>query len=423
MLSMIEWCKDLFPICRSITGPGIKQTLSYFEKINPELKRLKFKSGTKVFDWIVPDEWSIKEAYILDKYGKKHADFKKNNLHVVNFSSPIKKKISKKNLLNNLHTSNISRNAIPYVTKYYKRSWGFCISKNQLQKIPNGNLKIHIDSKFSKGYLDLSHAIIKGRHKKEIFFSSYVCHPSMANNELSGPVVLNALLKYVNKLKNRKYTYRFVLLPETIGSICYLSKYYKYLKKNVIMGYNLSCLGDSKAYSIIKGPNQPCLSFDAIYSILKNKKNLKIYSYLERGSDERQYCSPGIDLPVTGFCRSKYNMYKEYHTSLDNLEIINENNLKQSLNILKRIVDVCELSLFPKTQILCEPFLSKRNLHTENTKYDFKNRLSKDMDLRKNLLSFSNGKRSIFEISNILNVDIDDLCKELKLLIKHSLIK
>lgn len=421
--NMMKWCEDLFPICRSITGPGIKKTLSYFEKINPSLKRIKFKSGSKVFDWKVPYEWSINDGYILDQYGKKHADFKKNNLHIVNFSSSINKNISKKNLLKNIHTSDISKNAIPYVTKYYKRSWGFCMSKNQLTKVPNGNLKIRIDSKFSKGHLELSHAIIKGKYKKEVFFSSYVCHPSMANNELSGPVVLNSLLKYVSKLKNRKYTYRFVFLPETIGSICYLSKYYKYLKKNTLIGYNLSCLGDDRAYSIIKGPNQSCLSFDAIYSLLKHKKNLKIFSYLERGSDERQYCSPGIDLPVTGFCRSKYNMYKEYHTSLDNLKIISEKNLNDSLNVLKKIVDICELSLYPKAQILCEPFLSKRNLHTENIKYDFKNRLSKGMDLRKNLLSFSNGKRSIFEISKIINANINDVCEELSLLIKHKLIK
>jgi aminopeptidase-like protein len=420
---MYNWCKDLFPICRSITGNGIKKTLLYFEKINPVLKRLKFKSGSKVFDWTVPHEWNIEDAYIKDCFGNKHADFKKNNLHVVNFSESVSKKINKKKLLKKIYTVKENKAAIPYVTSYYKKQWGFCMSENQKKKLPNGNFNVVIKSKFKKGFLDLDHAIIKGKNKKEIFFSSYVCHPSMANNELSGPVVLNALLKYINdNYKKTNLTYRFVLIPETIGSISYLSKFKNIMKKNILMGFNLSCLGDAKAYSIIKGPNENCLSFQALHSLLKNKKNLKIFDFLERGSDERQYCAPGIDLPISGFCRSKYNNYPEYHTHLDDLKVISQKNLEDSLKILIDLVDCCELALFPKAKILCEPMLSKRKLYPSISKFDTNNPLPKMLNLRKNLLAYSNGKRNIFEISKILNINILDIFKEYKILKKNKLI-
>ena len=242
----------------------------------------------------------------------------------------------------------------------------------------------------------------------------------MANNELSGPVVLNALIKYIKtNYKKTKYTYRFVLLPETIGSIAYLSRYKSILKKKVMMGFNLSCLGDDKAYSIIKGPNKDDLSYKALYSILRNKKKLKVYDFRHRGSDERQYCSPGIDLPVVGFCRSKYGEYKEYHTDRDNLKLISQKSLEQSLEVLKNLVDVCEVSLFPKTQTFCEPNLSKRNLYpTTSTLFS----MTTDLKLRKDILAFSNGKRSIFDLSEILDNDVLKICSEIKILKKNKLI-
>ena len=419
---MYLWCKDLFPICRSITGKGIKDTLNYFEKINPSLKRVKFKSGKKIFDWVVPYEWHIKESYIQHiKTKRKFADFKKNNLHVVNFSEPVNKIISKKDLLKKVFIHHKNKNFIPYVTSYYKKYWGFCMSYKEKKKLPKGKYKVFVDSYFKKGTLDLSHSVIKGKNKKEIFFSSYVCHPSMANNELSGPVVLNALLKYItSKFRKTYFTYRFVLLPETVGSISYLSRYKNILKKNVFMGFNLSCLGDSRAYSIIKSPNPNCMSFEALHSVLRKKKNLKIYDFLERGSDERQYCSPNVDLPVVGYSRSKYGKYKEYHSSGDNLSIVSQKSLEDSLKILIDIVEACETCMYPKTTTCGEPNLSKRNLYPTLSKADTLNDL---LRLRKNLLAYSNGKRTIFEISRILDVDISKIIKEYKILIKKKLIK
>ena len=419
---MYDWCKDLFPLCRSITGKGIKDTLSYFEKINPSLKRVKFKTGQKVLDWLIPYEWHIKDSYIKHiKTRKKFAQFKKNNLHIVNFSEPVNKIISKKELLKKIFTHKKNKYLIPYVTSYYKNFWGFCMSGNEKKKLPQGNFRVFVDSNFKKGTLDLSHSIIEGKSKKEIFFSSYVCHPSMANNELSGPVVLNALLKYItSKFKKTYYSYRFVLLPETIGSISYLSKYINILKKNVFIGYNLSCLGDSKAYSIINSPDTNCLSFKILYSLLRKKKNLIVYDFLERGSDERQYCSPNVELPVVGYSRSKYGKYKEYHTSGDNLNIISQKSLEESLEILIDLIEACETCLYPKTTTHGEPNLSKRNLYPTLSKEDT---LNDKLRLRKNLLAYSNGKKTIFEITTILGEDIKNVIKEYKILIKKKLIK
>ena len=197
---MIKWAKDLFPLNRSLTGEGTAQTLRYFKKINSEFKILKFKSGTKVFDWIIPDVWNIKNSYIYNlKTKKKLAEFKKNNLHIVGYSQPVKKILTKENLLKNIFTQKDQPDAIPYVTSYYKKSWGFCMSENQKKKLQSGKYKIIVDSNFKKGNMEIAHLTLKGKSKKEIFFSSYICHPSMANNELSGPVVVNALIKYIKK--------------------------------------------------------------------------------------------------------------------------------------------------------------------------------------------------------------------------------
>ena len=419
---MKYWAKDLFPICRSITGQGLRETLNYFKKINPCFKKVSFKSGTKVFDWVIPDEWVIKDAYILNKKGQKIVDFKKNNLHVINYSSPINKVIKTKNLFKNIYTDKSNKNAIPYITSYYKKNWGFCMSENHKNKMKEKQYKILIDSKFKKGSLDLLHALIPGKYKKEIFISSYVCHPSMANNELSGPVLANAILKYIkNNFKNLKYSYRFVLLPETIGSIAYLSKFYKSLKKNVICGFNLSCVGDDLSYSHIKSRNSMSLADSAITASLIGRKNVKTYSFLERGSDERQYCSPGIDLPVCGFCRSKYGTYKEYHTSLDNLNFISEKGFTGSFDVIKNIVDSFENGLFPKTQVKCEPFLTKYGLYPEISRKENYN--DQESRLRSNLIAYSDGKTSIFDISIKIKEKLSDINKELKKLKSKNIIK
>ena len=415
---MLKWAKDLFPLCRSITGSGIQKSLRYFKKLNPEFKILKFKTGHKVFDWVIPKEWNIKDAYIEHESGKRFSKFKESNLNVVGYSIPVDFVISKKKLLKKIFTIKNQPDSIPYVTSYYDRNWGFCMSDKNKRKLPIGNYRVFIDSELKKGTLDLSHAIIKGKSKKEIFFSSYLCHPSMANNELSGPVVLNKLLQFVKKeFKKTNYTYRFVLLPETIGSISYLSKYKNFLKKNVICGYNLTCLGDKGNFSFIESRNGKTLADSAIESSLRDYKKYKKYSYLHRASDERQYCSPGIDLPLCSFSRSLN--YKEYHTDKDNLKIVSQKNLEESLEVLKNIIIAIELGLFPKTRIFCEPNMGKRGLYPLISK---KNTHTKDLELRMNIISYSDGKKNIFDIANLLKQPLSKVIKEYKNLKNNKII-
>ena len=409
---MLKWAKTLFPICRSLTGKGTQTTLRFFKKINNEFKLIKFKSGTKVFDWKIPLEWNIRNAYIQHTNKKKFAEFKKNNLHVVGYSTPVNKTISKKELIKNVYTQKNQPNAIPYVTSYYKKRWGFCMTDNMKKKLPDGKYKVLIDSDLKKGFLELMEAKLRGNSKKEIFFSSYVCHPSMANNELSGPVLLNAILKYVKeKYPKRKFGYRFVLLPETIGPIAYLSRFKSQLKKNVICGFNLTCVGDERAYTMIETPNGNTLADRALISSLKNKKNFKKYSFLDRASDERQYCSPLINLPVCCFSKSKN--YPEYHTNLDNFNVVTETGLQQSFNVFKDIIDAFETDLYPKTKINCEPNLGSRNLYpTLSQKGIYDNEIKNRM----NLIAYASGQNDIFKISNLLNQSLDETCKELKIL-------
>ena len=416
---MLKWAKDLFSICRSITGDGTRMTLSYFEKINPEFRRLKFKTGQKVFDWEIPKEWNIKDAYLEHESGKRYAEFKKCNLHIVGYSKPVNKKISKKELLNYIYTQKDQPDSIPYVTSYYKERWGFCLSENQKRKLPDGNYKVIIDSDLKNGNLELSDAIFKGKTKKEIFFSSYICHPSMANNELSGPVLLNAIMHYIkSNYPKSKFTYRFVLLPETIGSIAYLSKFMKVMKSNMICGFNLTCVGDERAYSYVGSRKGNTLADDAIEAALFGLSNVKKYSYLDRGSDERQYCAPGIDLPVCCFSRSR-SEYPEYHTHKDNFNVVTQKGLEGSFNVVKKIIDAIELELYPKTTMFGEPNLGKRGLYptlSQKGKYD-------NTRLRMNLIAQSDGMTNIFKIAKLLKEPLDKLCNEYSLLKSKKVLK
>ncbi len=413
--------KDLFYLNRSLTGKGTLLTIKYFSKLNPELKILKFKSGKKVFDWKIPQEWIINDAYIKHiKSNKKFAEFKKNNLHLVGYSTRQKKNIDLKDLKKNIHVLDKIPNAIPYVTSYYKKNWGFCMSKNMLNKLPKGKYLANIQSEFKNGYMNGAHAIIKGKTKKEIFFTSYICHPSMANNELSGPILLNALLKYLKEnYKKPYYTYRFVLMPETIGSIAYLSKYHKYLKKNVIAAFSLTCVGDNLNYSMVESRLGNTVSDKALKCQIIKKTKHKIYSFLHRGSDERQYCSPAIDLPMATFCRSKFGEYKEYHTSLDNLNLVNSRNLNQSFKIVKNIIDSFEMGIYPHLRVKCEPMMSKRNLYPT---------LSKDGNYSKNNRNMMNfiaycDQRSLFDISIDTGIELDKLIDLYKILVKSKILK
>ena len=361
---MHELCRELFPICRSITGDGFRQSLAILQKHVPDMRAIEVPTGTKCFDWEVPKEWNIKDAYIITPTGDKICDFKKSNLHVVGYSLPINKVITLDELQEHLYSLPEQPDAIPYITSYYKERWGFCITQKERDQLTPGEYQVFIDSELKNGALIYGELIIPGDSEKEIFISSYLCHPSMANNELSGPIVSTFLAKWITKLENRKYTYRIIIIPETIGSITYLSRNYQSLKRNVVAGFNVTCIGDDRAYSYLPSRQANTLSDKAALHVLKYMQpEFVSYSFLDRGSDERQYCSPGIDLPVCSIMRTKYGRYPEYHTSLDDLSLVTPTGLFGGYEVLVKAIECLEMDELLSSTVLCEPQLGKRGLY------------------------------------------------------------
>jgi aminopeptidase-like protein len=403
---MINLVKKLWPIPRSITGNGVRETLSILKEHLPELNVFEVPSGTKVFDWTVPKEWNIKDAYVLDPEGNKIIDFKQNNLHLLGYSIPVNRQVSLKELKEHLYSLPEQPNAIPYITSYYKERWGFCISHDQLEKLKEGSYKVYIDSSLSDGSLTYGELILPGNTPKEIFLSTYVCHPSMANNELSGPIVTAFLSKWLMGLKSRKYTYRIVFIPETIGSITYLSENLEKMKKDIVAGYNITCIGDDRSYSYLPSRHGTSLSDKIAKHVLKHLHPDYIsYSYLDRGSDERQYCSPGVDLPVCTVMRTKYGEYPEYHTSLDNLDLVTASGLFGGYEVLLQCIQSLENNEIPTTSILGEPQLGKRGLYPTLSTKETGDQVRVMMDL----LAYCDGKHSLLEIAEIINAPIWEL--------------
>ena len=417
--------QKLFPICRSITGNGVRKTLKIIKKEFSKLKIYSVPSGTKVFDWNIPPEWNIKDAYILDKDNKKIVDFKNNNLHLVGYSIPINKFFSKKELFNHIHTLPKQPKAIPYITSYYKKYWGFCIrhaEKLQFEKKYKNSdkFKVVVNSNLnSKGRLNYGELILKGKSKKEILISTYVCHPSMANDNLSGPIVSMCLINHFSKLKNLEKTIRFIFIPETIGAITFLNKNLPYLKANVIGGFNLSCVGDDKQHSCMFTKYENTPSDRAIVEAY-NKLRIKFkrYSFLERGSDERQYNSPGIDLPIAAIFRTKFGKNPEYHTSLDDFNIVTEKGIKGAFKVVKEAINILNKKIIPKNIILCEPQMGKRSLRsTLSTKIIKKNTFD-----YMNFLQYADGKNDLKKISELIKLSYKDTFKVYNILAKYKLV-
>ena len=291
MSDVWKWAKDLFPLNRSLTGIGNLETLKYLKDIDNNLSIKYFSSGKKVFDWTVPDEWSVKSAYLLDSKGKKLCDFGVNNLHLVGYSIGIKTTMDLSELKAYLHYDKNNPDAIPYRTSYYKRRWGFCISYNDYKKLIPGEYKVFIDATHFSGKMHYGELLIPGDEPSEILLSTYICHPSMANNELSGPLVSIALARHIKSNKVlRRYSYRILFLPETIGAISYIHKHQSILESNVIAGYVLTCVGDDREYSYLPSKYGDTLADKAVRSVIRFiDPNYKKYTFLQRGSEERHY--------------------------------------------------------------------------------------------------------------------------------------
>ncbi|MDC0063084.1 DUF4910 domain-containing protein [Candidatus Puniceispirillum sp.] len=411
--------EELFPINRSITGDGFRESLQIIKRELPQLRINEVPTGTACFDWEIPKEWNIKEAYIIDPSGKKIVDFKDNNLHVMGYSKPVDTKLSLDTLSKHLHSLPDKPRAIPYVTSYYAENWGFCIPHELRESLVEGEYHVKIDSKLIHGSLTYGELLLPGNSEKEIFFSSYLCHPSMANNELSGPVVLTSLAKKIMESKNRNFSFRIIFVPETIGAIAYLSLNLQAMQKNIIAGFNLSCVGDDGPFSIVKSRTGDTLADQMLEHVLKwTQKNNKIYSFLERGSDERQYCSPNIDLPVVTFCRSKFGEFDEYHTSLDNLSYVKPSALVQSTETLLLLVKCLENNFKLRASTFGEPQLGKRGLYPNISKFGSADGLKNML----NLIAFADG-RSLLEISEYINIPVWKLLTDLHVLEKNNLIE
>jgi aminopeptidase-like protein len=416
---MHGWGSALFPLNRSLTGHGIRETLRYLKDLLPALEIQSIASGSSVFDWTVPEEWTIRSAYIEDEVGQKIVDFAANNLHVVGYSEPVDQWLDLEVLDEHLYSLPDQPNAIPYVTSYYQRRWGFCLSHNKREQLKPGRYRAVIDSELKPGVLNYGELLIPGKSNEEVFLSTYVCHPSMANNELSGPVVTTAIAQWIQTLPERRYTYRIVFIPETIGSLVYLSRHLDHLKQHVIAGFNVTCIGDERAYSYLPSRAGDTLSDQAAKHVLRHvDPQFVSYSWLDRGSDERQYCAPGVDLPIATIMRSKYGEYPEYHTSLDDLNLVTPAGLKGGYLALKLALEVIEQNILPNITVLGEPQLGKRGLYPNISR----NRLGGGTQALMNLLTYCDGKRTLLEIADLIGQPMWDLVPFVEQLKEYGLL-
>lgn len=355
----------LWPLNRSLTGNANRKTLKILSEII-DLNISEIPSGTKCFDWTVPPEWNAKEARIKDSKGNTILDFKNNNLHLLGYSEKFSGKLNLEELKEHLYSLPEMPDAVPYLTSYYKRRWGFCISHKQLAELKDDTYEVFIDSDLNEnGSMTISDAVLKGSTDEEILISTYICHPSMANNELSGPLVSAFIYSELKKIKNRRYTYRFVFVPETIGVIAYLSVHGEKLKEKLAAGYVVTCIGDSGSFTYKKSRSGNSLADRAAKLVLEQSGNdFLIEDFFPTGSDERQYCSPGFNFPVGSLMRTRYGKYKEYHTSKDNREFISFEAMEHSVKTYLEIISVLERNAVYKNLLpYCEPQLGKRDLY------------------------------------------------------------
>jgi aminopeptidase-like protein len=415
---------ELFPLNRSLSGNGNRETLRILKAIVPNLKVFETEVGYQAYDWRVPEEWNISEAYIESSDGRRIAQFSENNLHVVGYSIPVDKFVSKDELLDHLYFSDALPNAIPYVTSYYAKNWGFCISKRAFDELGEGPFRVFIDSEFKDramgGSLSFGEIFFEGQSKQEVIFSTYICHPSMANNELSGPVISIALARFLSH-KKMHYSYRFLFLPETIGALIFLHKNLSALRSNCIAGVVLTCLGDNGSFSYIPSRLGNNYSDRMMRQTFKKRNEaFQQYSWLERGSDERQFCSPGVDLPFCSITRSKYGTYPEYHTSLDDMNFVSPEALEGSFDLLKNFIFEIESNRVPKAKVYGEPHLSPRGLYPTVSSVD--NFSHKAQDLL-NALSFMDGNHTLEDIGNACGLAPQSLMEIIRLLILEDLIE
>ncbi len=411
---------ELWPIPRSITGQGVRSTLEILQREIPELTTSEIPTGTKVFDWEVPVEWNIRGAQLIGPDGEVVIDWENSNLHVVSYSEPVEREIDLEELQDHLHSLPDQPDAIPYVTSYYNRTWGLCLTHEQRVRLRPGIYKVKIDSSLEPGVLNYGEIVLPGESEDEVFISTYVCHPSMANNELSGPVVSIALARWIKSLPSHHYTYRFVFVPESIGAISYSATHREHLREKTVSAFNLNCIGDDRAFTYLAS-RLGNLRIDRIAKrVLDGRENVRHYSYLKRGSDERHYGAPGMDLPIISLMRSRYSDYPEYHTSLDDLvNVVTPTGLQGGIDIVRECISTLENVKVPVATQICEPQLGRRGLYH----LIMGKTVADEILLRVDILSYADGQHDIDDMSELLGQPRDVLETMIAELIEHDLIR
>jgi aminopeptidase-like protein len=414
---MWELAASLYPLCRSITGQGTRQTLIEIQKQVP-IKIREVPTGTNAFDWTVPNEWNIRDAYIKDSNGKRIVDFGVNNLHVVNYSEPVRGKFRFEELKSHLHSIPDRPDWIPYRTTYYQKYWGFCLTHNQLLSMVDAEYEVLIDSSLEAGSLSFGELLIRGELPDEVLISCHICHPSLANDNLSGLSVAVHLAKILSDCKLR-YSYRFLFIPGTIGAITWLSLNRDRVDR-VKHGLVLSGVGDAGGFHYKKS-RQGCSEIDRAMQLALRDcgEKYEVLDFSPYGYDERQYCSPGFNLPVGCLMRSVWGSFPEYHTSADNLDFIKPESLANTLRLCCDVFEILETNgkyqnLFP----FCEPQMGKRNLYRTTGGGSIGNEIS----ARLWVLNFSDGLHSLLDIAERSGIPYCAILSAAKLLKDNGLL-
>jgi len=421
-----SYLERLFPIIRSITGDGNRETLKILQKLIP-LKILEYSSGQKVYDWTIPKEWNIKNAWIKNSKGDKIVDFQISNLHIVNYSTPVHKNISLNELKPHLHYLENLPDAIPYRTSYYNESWGFCVTYNQYKELfsKDEDYEVFIDSEIKDGSLSIGELLIKGQSRKEYLLSCYICHPSMANDSLSG-VIITAMLgrELLKKQNSLEYSYRIIFVPETIGAITYCANNEKSIKK-IDTGLVITTCGGLGDFGYKQSWDKDNFINSMVEDVFnENNLNFLTYPFDIHGSDERQYSSQGFKVNCTTISKDKYYEYKGYHTSLDNLDFVKPENLNKTLDLYLQLINKMDKNItYKNLQPNCEIMLSKHGLYPKTGGNFLPNSDLSTLDIILWSLFYMDGTISLYEISKKLKVDIGLVYNEAKKLEKAQIIE
>ena len=409
---------QLFPLDRSITGNGVRQSLAIIGKHVDGLQVHEVPSGTAVLDWTVPDEWNVRSAYVEDPSGQRIIDFAECNVHLVSYSEPVDVHLPLADLQEHLHSDAELPDAIPYVTSYYHRTWGFCLTQEQRDALVDGEYHAVIDATLEPGSLTYADVVIPGELDAEILLTTYICHPSMANNELSGPMVAVGLIRWLQSMPTRRYTYRFVFEPETIGAITYIAKHLDVLRTNVVAAINLTCIGDDGDYSYLASRLGNAAIDRIARRVVRTRERAVEYSYLDRGSDERHYGMPGVDVPMISLMRTKYGAFREYHTHLDDLTVVTPTGLQGGLDLVRDCLHELETTDYYRATVLGEPQLGRRGLyHRIHART-----VADEILLRTHVLAYADGQHSVADMAELFGVTPADVQVIVDELVEHDLL-